>query len=143
MMNQMTSLIDDENIRDMDSLNEQIKTYEDLALSTLNNTYQNHSVDKMFNLLTYKAEDWNNYSCVMLAMKNNLGLFLSQIPCKILNKKIWRNGYIKEENSKNDSTSKKRKLFVRKALSPSILTLFEGLSHGVFLIQCGWCLFLR
>ncbi|KAH9489290.1 hypothetical protein Btru_057021 [Bulinus truncatus] len=138
MINEIMLLEDDGNIDEIDRLNKQIRKYEDLALNTLNKTYENSSQAKIFSLLIYESEEWKNSCCIVLAMKNNSSLFLSQIPYKKFNKKLWRNGYIyksaEKEHVSDEESKINKKMAVRKFLSPSVLTLLEGLSHGVFLI---------
>ncbi|KAK0058630.1 transient receptor potential cation channel subfamily M member 2, partial [Biomphalaria pfeifferi] len=75
-------------------LDKEIRNFENLAISTLNKTYATNP-HIVYDLLIYKLKgSWNGYSCVDLALLNNLGKFLSQTPCILLNKEMWNNGTV-------------------------------------------------
>uniref|UniRef100_A0A2C9KJX5 TRPM-like domain-containing protein n=1 Tax=Biomphalaria glabrata TaxID=6526 RepID=A0A2C9KJX5_BIOGL len=78
----------------------EIGNYEERAIKTLNLTYDKYP-EKTYDLLTNKFKTWRASSCLMLAMKNNLGNFLTQAPCQMYSKEVWRYGQIPEKNLTN------------------------------------------
>ncbi|KAH9509879.1 Transient receptor putative cation channel sub M member 3, partial [Bulinus truncatus] len=94
IMNQMRLLIypDDQD----HDINVYIQIFEELAIETVKNTFDAGKND-IYKLLTYEDENLRNTNCIVLAMKNNCGKFLSQLPCRIFNDTIWRNGKLPKE----------------------------------------------
>ncbi|KAI8778337.1 transient receptor potential cation channel subfamily M member 2 isoform X10, partial [Biomphalaria glabrata] len=101
IMNDLKSLCKQDDNDCVSKLETQIRIFEDLAISTLNKTYATNP-DIVYDLLIYRLkESWNGYNCVDLALLNNLGKFLSQKPCVMLNKSMWNNHTIKNNNGES------------------------------------------
>uniref|UniRef100_A0A2C9LGI8 Ion transport domain-containing protein n=1 Tax=Biomphalaria glabrata TaxID=6526 RepID=A0A2C9LGI8_BIOGL len=115
--------------------------FEDLAISTLNKTYATNP-HIVYDLLIYKFKgSWNGYSCVDLALLNNLGKFLSQTPCILLNKEMWNNctvpSHSRSEQPKPElaETSKKSLCIsmFSKLQVPRVIAFLRFIFHLIFL----------
>ncbi|XP_055860084.1 uncharacterized protein LOC129921690 isoform X2 [Biomphalaria glabrata] len=122
-------------------LDKEIRNFEDLAISTLNKTYATNP-DIVYDLLICRLKgSWNGYSCVDLALLNNLGKFLSQTPCILLNEEMWnndtvpRNSRFEQANIEPTKTSKNNCCIsmLSKLRVPRKIAFLRFISHLVFL----------
>ncbi|KAI8778350.1 transient receptor potential cation channel subfamily M member 2, partial [Biomphalaria glabrata] len=94
IINDLKSLYRNDLSDHVSKLDKEIRNFEDLAISTLNRTYATNP-DIVYDLLIYRLKgSWNGYSCVDLALLNNLSKFLSQTPCILLNEEMWNNSSV-------------------------------------------------
>ncbi|KAK0058622.1 transient receptor potential cation channel subfamily M member 1, partial [Biomphalaria pfeifferi] len=122
-------------------LDKEIRNFENLAISTLNRAYATYP-HIVYDLLIYKLKgSWNGYSCLDLALLNNLDKFLSQTPCILLTEEMWNNGTVPSQSRSEQpkpelaETSKKScciRMF-RKLLVPRVIAFLRFISHLIFL----------
>ncbi|XP_055860082.1 transient receptor potential cation channel subfamily M member 1-like [Biomphalaria glabrata] len=122
-------------------LDQEIRNFENLAISTLNRTYATNP-DIVHNLLIYKLKgSWKDYNCVDLALRNKLGKFLSQTPCIMLNEEMWNNSSVPRNNRfehakmETSATSNKNCCIsiISELRAPRVIAFFRFISHLVFL----------
>ncbi|KAK6970254.1 transient receptor potential cation channel subfamily M member 1, partial [Biomphalaria glabrata] len=120
-------------------LDQEIRNFEDLAIFTLNKTYATNP-DIVYDLLIYKLKgSWKDYNCVDLALRNNLGKFLSQTPCIMLNEEMWNNSSVPTNNifeqakMEQSETSNENCCMLCNLRAPKKIAITRFISHLLFL----------